>query len=387
MATNSKSDRQIPTFLGSDMLDDGDSLAAAAVTRFLGRKPGTTLSRVSQGLSGGTVYRCSTNNGSFALKCWPAETTGQRVDEVHHVQRYAGEQLSRDNRFTFKQLGQSFHPLVPKLSDLGGNQYRLTLADRHFDLSTWMPGAAFREPTVLAAGDAESAIASVSGLENPLSITSAIKAGAAAIARFHQATVDLGSEFLPAPAVIRRLKRLEELRQELPLALANAYRLTGPAKVAAEHLTQHWHRMQRDSEAVLRIWELKPVTLQWVLRDVHREHVLFENDEVSGIVDFDAVRRDTVATDLARWVGSFAESGFSPELLWDAAITGYASVREISPCEQRLSGAIEQASWYIHLANWVTWIADESQNFPGGMVSAQRRVTALLRRSDVRISS
>jgi len=115
--------------------------------------------------------------------------------------------------------------------------------------------------------------------------------------------------------------------------------------------------------------------------------VLFKNDEVSGIVDFDAVRSDTVATDLARWVGSFAESGVSPELLWDAAINGYASVREISPCEQRLSGAIEQASWYIHLANWVTWIADESQNFPFGMVAAQRRVTALLRRSDVRISS
>jgi len=361
------------------MLDDGDSLAAVAITRFLGRHPGAGLSQVSQGLSGGTVYRCSTDGGSFALKCWPAETTAQRVDEVHRVQRFASEQLSQTDGSAIKGLGQSLNTLVPELRDLGKNRYRLTLADRHFELATWMPGTAFGEPTTLASDPAEFAIVSVG-------VTSAIMAGAAAIARFHQATLGLGSEFSPAPAIIRRLQRLEELQRELPLALANSHVLIGPAKLAAEYLTRHWHRLHRDSESLLRIWELKPVPLQWVLRDVHREHVLFENDKVSGIVDFDAVRRDTVATDLARWVGSFAESGAPPEVLWDAAIAGYASIREISPCEQRLSGAIEQASWYIHLANWVTWIADESQNVPGGMVAAQSRVTSLLRRSDVRIS-
>ena len=335
------------------MLEDGDSLAATVLGKFLGPEPKMSVSRVSQGLSGGAVYRCSTPERSFALKRWPAGTMEQRVDEVHCVQIYAHQTL----------------PLVPRLCFLRENCSRVTLGSQHFELSTWLPGTAFAKET---------------GDKSPrIPVAAAVNSGAAAIARFHVATQGLGTALAPAPAIFQRLKRLGEIRQELPDLLANSGKMTGPARLAAEYLIRNWQRLQFASESLLRPYALKQVPIQWVLRDSHREHILFENGGVSGIVDFDAIRKDTVGSDLARWVGSFTDLGVKTELLWGEAFAGYSSVREISPCEQQLSGAIEEASWYIHLANWLTWMTDPSRTIPGGIEAAQARVTSLLRRSDV----
>lgn len=339
------------------MLEEGDSLAATVLGKFLGPKPKMSVSRVSQGLSGGEVFRCRSPERSFALKRWPAGTTEQRVDEVHCVQIYAHQTL----------------PLLPRLCFIRENCSRLTLGSRHFELSTWLPGTAFAKEMADKSERIPAAAA----------VAAAVNSGAAAIARFHVATQGLGTALAFAPAIFQRLKRLGEIRQELPAVLANSGKMTGSARLAAEYLIRNWQRLQFASESLLRPLALKQVPIQWVLRDCHREHILFENGVVSGIVDFDAIRQDTVGSDLARWVGSFMDLGVKTELLWGEAFAGYSSVRAISPCEQQLSGAIEEASWYIHLANWLTWMTDPSRTIPGGIEAAQARVTSLLRRSDV----
>jgi Ser/Thr protein kinase RdoA (MazF antagonist) len=354
------------TFLGTRMLDEGDSLAAGAVARFLGPQSKLTITPVSQGFSGGSVYRCDATDGSYALKLWPTGTSSQRVDEVHAIQRFASKSLA----------------ILPSLRSLGRNRYRLTLESTHVELSTWMPGSAFNAKST----DELNSIRCLSSRDfskKDLFVNAAVSAGAAAIARFHEVTHGLGTERSAAPAISQRLKRLGELRHALPRVLADSRHWCGPAQLAVEKLRRDWPRLHNASELELQPWLHKAMPVQWVLRDIHREHILFENERVSGIVDFDAVRRDTVATDLARWVGSFADLDVAVGELWPEAIAGYTSVREISTCEQQLSSAIERASWYIHLANWVTWIAGKSQDIPGGIEAAQGRVSALLRRSDV----
>ena len=46
------------------------------------------------------------------------------------------------------------------------------------------------------------------------------------------------------------------------------------------------------------------VTLHPVLRDIWSDHVLFQGEQVSGIIDFGTVRMDEPAADLARMLGS-----------------------------------------------------------------------------------
>lgn len=351
------------------------AIVSSIVHRFLGDCGAVALSRINQGLSGGRVFRCETAYGVFALKQWPPGTSAERVDLVHEVQQKVGRIL----------------PLLPELkSCLVGHATRITIEGLHFEVSTWRPGSPF-EP--VAAEDPGPTKAS-------MELGEALGRGAAAIARFHQASDTLardasgGGTFgrvnAVAPAVTRRLKRLETLKGLLPSVLMEqaATSASSVQAVSLAHarrmLADQWRRLHDRSEQILRPWLARPVPISWVLRDVHREHVLFEGGVVSGIVDFDALNRDTVATDLARWVSSFAElegasQGRDSAELWAPVIEQYSGCRTISPCEQELAGAIEEASWYIQLANWVVWTADKDREIPGGIDAAERRVSALLR--------
>jgi len=335
------------------MTGDADSLCRAAALQFL--KPGdeslienVSLCRVSEGLSGAVVHQCTTKHGVFALKRWPPGTAAQRIDEIHHVQRFVGNSLS----------------IIPPLVPWREQETRLTFGDWHFDCSRWLAGHAFDAST-----------------DN---VIAAVRNGAAAIGQFHRSTAGLGSEIAIAPAVVQRLSRLGELKELIPLALGRSQKLTGSLRLVANHFNQAWRQHHDQSVSRLRPWSARPVPIQWVLRDVHREHVLFEGGRVTAVVDFDAVKRDTVASDLSRWVGSFMEFAADPKTLWNQAFSSYQTSNAISPCEQELAGAIEEASGFISLANWVVWIAGEGRNFPGGMDAVERRVAHLLRISSVR---
>ncbi len=337
-------------------VNDADLLAAAA---FQNGKTPDAVEAVSQGFSGGQVLRCRWGAQTFALKRWPASTTENRVDEVHRVQTLSRQTLA----------------IIPRLVALPSGERRLSAFGHHFELSSWMPGEPVDAPTQ----------------PNPAcqTLAGSLSLGAAAIARFHRSVEILGVKMEIAPAVVRRWQRLAELKTLLPEAL-NAYskgqspervRASVPLLQAVNHCVLEGGRLQSDAERWLRPWLDRPVETQWVLADVHREHVLFEGGQVEGIVDFDAVRRDTVATDLARWVGSFLIDGNATAALWAAAIGSYRTLRSLSPCEQELAGAIEKASWFIQLANWVVWNANAENDFPGGITAVERRVAFLMRRS------
>ena len=119
--------------------------------------------------------------------------------------------------------------------------------------------------------------------------------------------------------------------------------------------------------------------LQYVLRDVHRDHVLFDGKTVVGLIAFDAIRGDTPMTDLARWVGGFEP--FNEDDLWGAAMAGY---QQNSPFPQKQPGQtnLEQmgrdiafATRWISLANWAIWLTIDHRSFPGGPISVAQRIS------------
>jgi Ser/Thr protein kinase RdoA (MazF antagonist) len=345
------------------MMEASNFLAAKAVAQFLGGQSCESIRRITQGLSGGAVYRCVTRRGDFALKRWPDQTSSERIAEVHRVQKFVSQAM----------------PIVPQLQELlstelnldpkfSGGKTCLELQGARFDLATWMPGKSFGERLHASMPESE--------------VLRAVRLGMSAIAQFHRRSEQWGPIDRVAPAVLRRWDRLNELKTELPEALRSESQLRGPAKRATDLLANQWRQFHHFSESQLRPWLTRVVPTIWVLRDVHREHILFEGGQVTGMVDFDAVNQDTRATDLARWVGSFADFGNSTSHLWTAAIEGYTQQHTISPCEQELAGAIEEASWFIHLANWVIWTTKSSREIPGGLEAAERRIECLLRRND-----
>jgi Ser/Thr protein kinase RdoA (MazF antagonist) len=317
------------------------------------------VSRLPGGLSGAVVYRCDIDGRRYALKRWPEGTAAARVDEVHDVLRRAR-----------KRLG-----LVPELVPSLFGSTRLSWDSGHFELASWVPG--------VAVGD---------GGEDRGTIVEAVRRGAAAIGAFHEATRCWGEgESLP-PAVLRRLGRIAELQRRLPEALARGQSPTPMIAMAAEWLRRHGNVRLKEAAARLEPWAAKMVPVQVVLRDVHPQHILFDEGVVSGIVDFDALGKDAIATDLARWVGGFlgdcgrglvvlggdSEPSEDSQSLWEAAVSGYSAVRSVPQSVVDLAVDIAEASWVILLANWVVWAHLGERDFSGLWPVVDRRVREIM---------
>lgn len=104
---------------------------------------------------------------------------------------------------------------------------------------------------------------------------------------------------------------------------------------------------------------------QAVLRDIWSDHVLFEHGRVSGVIDFHAAGIDTVATDLARLVGSWklASGGSLSRAAWEHCLAAYESIRPLHDAERRLVRFLHHAGVIVAIDNWFGWLVEEQRTF------------------------
>jgi hypothetical protein len=131
------------------------------------------------------------------------------------------------------------------------------------------------------------------------------------------------------------------------------------------------------------------VPCQAVLRDIWSDHVLFEGGRVSGIIDFHAAGIDTVATDIARLVGSWSLSA-GVAAAWGECLDAYESVRSLDDEERRLVTFLHHAGVIVAIDNWFRWLIEEERTFADRDAVANRlgqlvlalpeSIAALLRR-------
>jgi Ser/Thr protein kinase RdoA (MazF antagonist) len=112
--------------------------------------------------------------------------------------------------------------------------------------------------------------------------------------------------------------------------------------------------------------------IQPCLRDARPDHFLFEGNRLTGLLDFGAMGRDSVAGDLARllaeWVG--------PDRLARAeAVAAFDSVRPLSEVERSSIEAFERANALLGAARWVRWHFFDHRQFedPGAVSRGLRR--------------
>jgi len=96
------------------------------------------------------------------------------------------------------------------------------------------------------------------------------------------------------------------------------------------------------------------------LRDIWHDHVLFTDEEVTGIVDFGALQVETVATDIARLLGSLA--GDHAES-WQQGLAAYEVVRPLSQGEHDLITSFDRVNVLLSGMNWLTWIYVDQRQF------------------------
>lgn len=109
-----------------------------------------------------------------------------------------------------------------------------------------------------------------------------------AISQLHAAWASAAKMAASIPAVERRL--------------AAFARLTPKADTESIAI---YHAMKRLLPELRKLQQ--PAMIHPTHGDLHREHVLFENDRVAGVIDFTAAKDDHPAADLARFLGEFPQ--------------------------------------------------------------------------------
>lgn len=363
-------------------------------------------SEVGGGLSGAAVFRCE-GTRTFALRRWPTTTRLDRVLEIQSVIRAVSDRF----------------PLVPRYQSVGGEGRQFHWVDGRnqiWELTEWKPGNPL--PYDSARDQIRSGIRAIAAMHLHLRglriEDDRIVANVADPARTQIPTISPSLGFpnrggpnygrlkfgwRVCPAVVQRIDRLDWLDQNLSRSVATLCPSSMPGDLAqnatdaGQLLIRSWPSTSARLRAQLFDFQHRTVPVHPVVRDIHREHVLFEHGRPSGIIDFDALRVDSPAVDLARWLGSFSIFCQDPAKTIDWCVAGYRKelalqsrgvfqgsgdrYRNTPPQVDRkrprfltLVRAIAESSTWISLANWVVWLAENPSRFADFGAVEQRLV-------------
>ena len=120
----------------------------------------------------------------------------------------------------------------------------------------------------------------------------------------------------------------------------------------------------------------RPFRLRPCLCDVWHDHVLFDGDRVTGIIDYGAMRLDHPAADLARLFGSLA--GTDTDLL-AAGVAAYRRVMPLPEAEVGLIPALDFTGTVLAAANWLRWLYHDNRQYDD-LSAVRHRLEALLAR-------
>jgi Ser/Thr protein kinase RdoA (MazF antagonist) len=300
------------------------------------------------------VLRVETAAGPFCLRGWPPESASEaKILALHEF-------------LAFVRAQGIDYVSIPVASAEGGTLVRAS--DRFWQLEPWLPGSAdfWSRPS-------------------DIRLAAAFKA----LARFHQ----IAREFRPArgqpthlgpagvaiaPTALDRLElfdrwtppRLVELREHLRRDRDN----NGSALAAVgSRIVAAFERCAPLVAQELRAATREPVPLQPCLRDVWHDHVLFQRDTVTGLIDPSAARTDTITTDLSRLAGSLIADD---RRAWDIALDAYRSVRPLSPAEGSLVGVLDRSGVLLSGMAWLErpQILEQPPEFQSRLLDRLQRI-------------
>jgi hypothetical protein len=350
----------------------------SAVFREYPLPPPASLNRLRRpdGLSGARLWRAQIGPERFCLRQWPQGINLRRIAAIGRVLRHVVDIWAVGGGAASGAAGQRAIVAAPVTTRQG--EFAVVCTTGCYTLEPWLPG----EPWVPAAAAFN---ADPQTVRSPPPIPARkLQTALATLARFHLAAESYPGdpEFASAhrgsaPGLAQRLVRLRTLLDArfAPLDTAPAPK---NHPILAEIGPQIIDLVARTAPRVLASQDQaarRTVPLQICIRDVWSAHVLFTGDEVTGLVDFDALRVDSVATDLARLLGSYCSDDAAA---WQTGIEAYHAVRPLSGEERELIAAYDQTAVLLTGIQWLEWLLLENRQFEPGIVG--QRVLATLAR-------
>ena len=271
----------------------------------------------------------------FCLRAWPARhPDDQRLAWIH------------------ERLGKARHlgVLAVPIPGRDGRTFLVTKEAR-WELAEWLPGT----PAPLGQATSEQ-----------------VQAALATVACLHEAWSDERTEPRVPPAWLDRRHLLDQWLDPTEPPLRRIHEAQPRADWLATETTSLRVRIGEllqwflpVAERVVDRWEGSLWPLQPVLRDLWSDHVLFSKDvRVTGILDYGAMRFDTVATDLGRLVGSLVGDC---DQSWNLAAESYERSLKTGRLDAslwRFARDLEFVGLGLGIANWARWIWLDRRDFP-----------------------
>jgi Ser/Thr protein kinase RdoA (MazF antagonist) len=295
------------------------------------------------GFSGARLWKVQGAACSYCIRAWPpGEPMPDRLSWIHRLMQRA------------RREGLEF---VPALAVTKKGTTWVEHAGRLWDVTTWMPGQAdFHDrPT-----------------------TPRLEAACTALARLHNAWLELPSMVGPCPAISRRL---EIARQWMALIQSGWSPAFGAVAGDPVHpwAVRAWSLLRGRVETVhgaLVPWTARLLPLQPCLCDIWHDHVLFAGDAVTGLIDYGGVKIDHVAVDLARLLGSLVGDDTQQRSI---GLRAYARIRPLSWEEEALIGVLDETGTILGMATWLKWLYRDGKAFEDRTAVA-RRLSKLVER-------
>jgi Ser/Thr protein kinase RdoA (MazF antagonist) len=289
------------------------------------------------GFSGSKIWRGETADGrAFCLKAQPP---GRKSLETY-IHRW---------------MSAAALPFVPKVERTALGRTAVEHQGRTWELTEWMPGRAdfHTAPTEARLASAVSAIAIL-----------------------HRAwSIERCPPQVGVPAVARRLAALTDWQQLLVTGWRPRFHATDgpirePAEAAWNILPSQVRRAIRDLEP----WRSVPVPTHPCLCDVWHDHVLFDGDRVTGIIDFAAAKMDHPTVDLARLLGSLIPDD---PVRTAFALDVYQGMVPLS--HPQLVSLLDRTGTVVAATHWLRSLYLDWRSYPDLAVVAER-LTAIVQR-------
>jgi Ser/Thr protein kinase RdoA (MazF antagonist) len=285
------------------------------------------------GFSGARLWRLHSPAGLLCLRAGAPGESRDNLVSRHRMMRMAAE------------AGLDFVPLVMSTS---GGETVIEAVGRCWELMQWLPGRA-----------------DYRGCPSP----TRLRAAAGALARLHRAWEPLGGAIArPCPAVVRRLEAVAAWPGHPHLSSIRTIPLLHRLEQTVARWLPHVPVLLDEVQQACR--------MQPCLRDVWHDHLLFEGERLTGLVDYASVAEDSVTTDLARMLGSLVED---EETGWQVGLEAYREVRGLSANEERLARVLDRTGVIVGLSNWLRWLTDARRTFDDRHGVEQRTETLLTR--------
>lgn len=318
------------------------------------------VSGAAAGFSGGGIWCGRAPCGKCALRRWPMAYPAERIAAIGAVRNFFAD--------------RGFCEIAPVWKSEVG-ELAVTHDGDTFELSPWLEGEAER-----------------SDAPNQDRIRSATRL----LGRFHRVGRTFPSSqiapHIASPALAAAMSRGEAMPSGGLLHRQATWRRIYPPLCDAANSQPRFDPSEQRNDLARRTHAIAvrhaewfdvfakanhpPVELALCLRDVHREHVLFTGEEVTGLIDFGALGVDSPACDLARMLGSLVPDR---DDLWQLAFAAYAEEHTLGDEVRRLAKLFDVTGAVLGAMRWFEWLILEQRRFPNPNEAVARWTTLLER--------